>query len=284
MVCESASREDLEKVVSGLNCDSPLTGEIEQEAEQEATIVGQLVDSAIFYPVAFGGIWTTRTLLTIVLFNWSLKVLVEISAGIEYLRGRDPVLKEVITRVGPFDLKREPDVFTALVSAIISQQISTGAARSIYRRLCEASGGETMLLSGLLRLDGEGLRAVGVSAQKARYLRDLAEKVSSGEVCVKNVSALSNEAIISELTKVKGIGVWTVQMLLIFSLGRLDVFPGADLGIRTAIQRLYRKRKLPAKPAQLRKFEKLWQPYASIASWYCWRSLEFDEYKKARSR
>lgn len=203
----------------------------------------------------------------------------EISAGIDYLRSRDPVLEAVITRVGPFNLKREPDVFTSLVRAIVAQQISTGAARSIYGRLCEASGGETKLLEGLLRLDADGLRSVGVSAQKGRYLRDLAEKVSSGEVCVKSVSTLSNGEIIAELTKVKGIGVWTVQMLLIFSLGRLDVFPGADLGIRTAIQRLYKKRKLPTKPAQLRQYEELWQPYASIASWYCWRSLEFEEFK-----
>ena len=145
-------------------------------------------------------------------------------------------------------------------------------------------GGEKQVLSGLARLNLEELRAVGVSPQKARYLLDLATKVSSGVVCLERIPEMSNEEIIVALTQVKGIGVWTVQMLLIFSLGRLDVFPGGDLGIRTAIQRLYRKRTLPTKPAHLRKYEKLWQPYASIASWYCWRSLEFDEYKKKQAR
>lgn len=208
----------------------------------------------------------------------------EVAAGIEYLRTRDPVLREIIGRVGDFALKRERDVFTALVRAIVSQQISTGAARSIYGRLCERAGGEENLLAGLMELSAEELRAAGLSAQKARYLRDLAEKVTSGTVALERIGKLSNDEIVAELTQVKGIGVWTVQMLLIFSLGRLDVFPGADLGIRTAIQRLYRKRALPTKPGQLRRFEKLWQPYASIASWYCWRSLEFDEYKRKQAR
>lgn len=204
----------------------------------------------------------------------------EVAAGIAYLRDRDPILREIIERVGEFKLQREPHIFTALVSAIISQQISTGAARSIYQRLCERVGGEANLLEGLNGLNVEELRAVGVSPQKARYLLDLATKTASGEVLLERVSEMTNEEVIAELTKIKGVGVWTVHMLLIFSLGRLDVFPGGDLGIRTAIQRLYRKRKLPTKPGQLRKFEKLWQPYASIASWYCWRSLEFKENDK----
>lgn len=208
----------------------------------------------------------------------------EVAAGIAYLRDRDPVLREIIERVGEFKLRREPHIFTALVSAIISQQISTGAARSIYRRLCERVDGEANLLEGLTGLTVEELRAVGVSPQKARYLLDLATKTASGEVLLEGVSGMTNEEVIAELTKIKGVGVWTVHMLLIFSLGRLDVFPGGDLGIRTAIQRLYRKRKLPTKPGQLRKFEKLWQPYASIASWYCWRSLEFAEYKTKQAR
>ncbi|HEX7861686.1 MAG TPA: DNA-3-methyladenine glycosylase [Verrucomicrobiae bacterium] len=197
-----------------------------------------------------------------------------ILAGIEYLRGRDAILAAVIDRTGEFRLKRKRNIFVALVSAIVSQQISTGAARSIYRRLCERAGGEKGLLDCLLKSTPEELRSVGLSPQKQRYLRDLAEKVANGEVHLDALNKLSNEEIIAELTKIKGIGLWTVQMLLIFSLGRLDVFPGGDLGVRTAIRRLYRKRSLPTKPAQLRKYEKLWQPYGSIASWYCWRSLE----------
>ena len=208
----------------------------------------------------------------------------EVAAGIEYLRARDPILREIVDRVGRFALKKEPDVFTALVRAIVSQQISTGAARSIYGRLCERVGGENQLLRGLVALAEDELRLAGISTQKARYLRDLAEKVASGTVVLEGMQKLSNEQIIAELTQVKGIGVWTVQMLLIFSLGRLDVFPSGDLGIRTAIQRLYRKRALPTKPRELQRFEKLWQPYASIASWYCWRSLEFEEFKRKQAR
>jgi DNA-3-methyladenine glycosylase II len=207
-----------------------------------------------------------------------------VAAGIIYLRDRDPVLREIIDRVGEFRLSQEPDVFTALVRAIISQQISTGAARSIYRRLCEKSGGEGKLLEGLLACGNEELRTVGVSPQKARYLLDLAEKVSNRVVPLEGLQQLSNDEVIAQLTQVKGIGVWTVQMLLIFSLGRLDVFPSGDLGIRTAIQRLYRKRSLPTRPGQLRRFEKMWQPYASIASWYCWRSLEFEEFKRKEAK
>jgi DNA-3-methyladenine glycosylase II len=134
----------------------------------------------------------------------------------------------------------------------------------------------------LHRLSPEELRGAGLSLQKARYLRDLAEKIANKSVRIEGIHTRTNEEIIAELTQVKGIGVWTVQMLLIFSLGRLDVFPGADLGIRTAIQRLYRKRQLP-KAKQLKKFEKLWQPYASIASWYCWRSLELGRGKTKRA-
>jgi DNA-3-methyladenine glycosylase II len=147
---------------------------------------------------------------------------------------------------------------------------------AVYQRLLTAVGGEAHLLRGLQRLSADELRAAGLSPQKQRYLRDLAEKVTNGTVRIHAVNTMTNEEAVAELTQVIGIGKWTVQMLLIFSLGRLDVFPGDDLGIRTAIKKLYRKRLLP-KPRQLAKFEKLWQPYATIASWYCWRSLEFEE-------
>lgn len=208
----------------------------------------------------------------------------EISEGIAYLRSRDPVIGAVIDRVGPFALEPEPDLFKALVRAIISQQISTGAARSIYRRVTELTGGEERLLKGLAQSSAENLRAAGISSQKGKYLLDLAVKVSTGTVKLERIPELTNEEIIEELTQVKGIGVWTVHMLLIFSLGRLDVFPAGDFGVRSAIQRLYRKRSLPTKPTQLKKFQKLWQPYASIASWYCWKSLEFEDYKRKQAK
>ena len=200
----------------------------------------------------------------------------ELAAAIACLRERDPVLARVIDQVGPFTLEPEDDLFKSLVRSILAQQISTSAAHSIFKKLVALAGGESQLLSALVTLSPEELRSAGVSLQKTKYLRDLAEKAQAGIIQLEKISHLTNDEIILQLTQVNGIGVWTVQMLLIFSLGRLDVFPGADLGIRTAIKRLYRKRVLPTKPAQLRKFERLWQPYASVASWYCWRSLEFN--------
>jgi DNA-3-methyladenine glycosylase II len=200
----------------------------------------------------------------------------EVTRGVEFLRSRDPVLAQVIERTGPFALKPEKDVFKSLVRAIIAQQISTGAARSIYGKLLSAAGGEDRLIEDLQRLTPEEFRSAGVSPQKQRYLRDLAQKVAAGQVRIEAVQSMSNDEAIAELTQVVGVGKWTVQMLLIFSLGRLDVFPADDLGIRTAIKRLYRKRLL-TKARHLSKFEKLWQPYASIASWYCWRSLELKD-------
>jgi DNA-3-methyladenine glycosylase II len=200
----------------------------------------------------------------------------EVARGIAHLRERDPIIARVIDRAGPFSLKRDRDLFKSLVRAIIAQQISTAAARSIYQRLLTAIGGEEKLLAGLLKMTDAEFRAAGLSSQKTRYLRDLAQKVSGKRVRIQQVERMTNDEAIAELTQVVGIGKWTVQMLLIFSLGRPDVFPGDDLGVRTAIKKLYRKRLLP-KTKQLQKYEKLWQPYASIASWYCWRSLEFTD-------
>src|SRR5688572_32918726 len=138
----------------------------------------------------------------------------EVAAGISYLRGGDPVRGVIIDRVGEFVLNPERDIFNALVRAIISQQISTGAARAIYKRLCDRVGGEKKLRTALPTLSLQELRAVGLSQQKAGYLLDLATKVSEGTVVLTRLSELSNEQIIEQLTQVKGIGVWTVQMLL----------------------------------------------------------------------
>ena len=199
-----------------------------------------------------------------------------LSEAVSFLRERDPVLARVMDRAGPFTVTAEKDIFKSLVKAIVSQQISTGAARSIYGKLVKAVGGEGRLLLGLPTLSPEEFRAAGISPQKQRYLRDLADKVASRAVRIHEVQRMSNEEVIAELTQVVGVGRWTVQMLLIFSLGRLDVLPGDDLGVRTAIKKLYGKRVLP-KAKQLAKFEKLWQPYATIASWYCWRSLDLED-------
>ena len=196
-----------------------------------------------------------------------------VQRGVAHLVSRDAVMASLIQQVGGFTLSLEKDYFKALVRAILAQQISTSAARSITNRLIEASGGETNLLNGINSRSVEELRLLGISRPKAAYLKDLATHVLSGVVQLDRMEELSNEEVIEELTSVKGIGKWTAQMFLIFSLGRLDIFPADDLGVRAAIKNLYKKRSLP-KPKQLQKFEKLWHPYSSIASWYCWRSFD----------
>ena len=191
----------------------------------------------------------------------------------QHLSANDRVLRSVIDAVGPFTLRVERKRFAMLVRSIISQQISTGAARSIRRRLEELVAPQELTEASIGRLSADELRTAGVSPQKAGYLIDLAQKVSSGGVNLSRIGRLSNESVIQELTKVKGIGRWTAQMFLIFSLGRLDVFPHDDLGVRTAIRELYGFDELPDKE-QCLAIARPWSPYESVASWYCWRSIE----------
>lgn len=193
-----------------------------------------------------------------------------IAAGVAHLRQSDPVMGALIEQVGPFTLKRERDRFRMLVRSIISQQISTAAARSIRLRLEALVGGEISAES-LAELPVESLRGAGLSPQKTSYLQDLCDRVRSGAVRLDRVSRLDDEGVIEHLVQVKGIGRWTAQMFLLFCLGRLDVFPHDDLGVRAALQRLYGLDGLPDKRTSHALAEP-WRPYASIASWYCWRS------------
>jgi DNA-3-methyladenine glycosylase II len=197
----------------------------------------------------------------------------EIERGMRHLRKADPILREVIQRAGPFQLKLRHDRFHALVFSILAQQISGSAARSIRKKLEASLEPEGITAEQIRALRVEDLRKVGLSRQKATYILDLAQRVHCGELQLNRMGRLSDESVIEALVKVKGIGVWTAQMFLIFSLGRLDVFPHTDLGIRTAIQRLYGLDDLPDREVSHR-IAGPWRPYASIASWYCWRSLE----------
>ncbi len=197
----------------------------------------------------------------------------ERSNALEHLCAKDRVLRKVIDAVGPFTLRVERKRFAMLVRSIISQQISTGAARSIRRRLEDLVAPEGLTEASIGRLSADELRTVGVSPQKAGYLIDLAEKVANGGVHLSRIGRLSNESVIRELTQVRGIGRWTAQMFLIFSLGRLDVFPHDDLGVRTAIRDLYGFDELPEKE-QCLAIAKPWSPYESVASWYCWRLID----------
>ena len=206
---------------------------------------------------------------------------IQAQAAMQHLSQADPIMAKVIERVGPFELTSRQPYFFALVSSIISQQISTKAAAAILNRflsLFPASKPEEVIPSRLLALSVETLRTVGLSAQKARYAFDLAEKIELGEVNLENLENLSDEEIISQLTKVKGIGRWTVEMFLIFSLTRPDVLPIDDLGFRMAIQKLYGFEERPA-PKILRQFaqERGWSPHSSAATWYLWRSLNLKD-------
>jgi DNA-3-methyladenine glycosylase II len=191
-----------------------------------------------------------------------------------HLRGADPVMKAVIDAVGPFTLRLERDRFGMLVRSIISQQISTSAARSICMRLQELAGPNGMTAPNLAQFTVEQLRSVGLSPQKASYVADVASKVNDGMVNLRQIGRLPDERVVEQLTQVKGIGRWTAQMFLIFSLGRLDVFPHDDLGVRVAIRDRYGLADLPDKPTALA-IAAPWRPYASVASWYCWRTLDW---------
>jgi len=201
-----------------------------------------------------------------------------------HFRRHDPVMHGVIRLIGPYRLKPDgKDRFGMLVRSIISQQISMGAARSIRARLLQLVGSEAIKPEMILRQSTQQLRSVGLSPQKTSYLQDIATKVHSGEVPLTKLHRLSDEEVIEELIKMKGIGRWTAQMFLIFALGREDVFPIDDLGVRVAIERMYEYKKPPKREA-LVAIGQRWSPFASIGSWYCWRYIERSRLEAAQSK
>jgi DNA-3-methyladenine glycosylase II len=204
----------------------------------------------------------------------------DIQRARRHLRAADPVMKAAIDAVGPFTLRLERDRFGMLVRSIISQQISTSAARSIRRRLHDLAGPDGLNPTNLAQFTVDELRSVGLSPQKASYVADLACKVNDETVDLRQIGRLSDERIVAQLTQVKGIGRWTAQMFLIFSLGRLDVFPHDDLGVRMAIRDRYGLAALPDKCTAI-SIAALRRPYASVATWYCWRVLELNRKTKA---
>lgn len=193
-----------------------------------------------------------------------------LAPAVEHLRKGDPTFGTVLDAVGPCTLRLRRDRFDTLVRSILSQQLSTAAARTIRNRLVDQIG--IPRPDTLLALSDDEFRGCGVSLQKASYLRDLATRVGSGELPLGRLGRLSDEEVIERLISVKGIGRWTAQMFLIFSLGRPDVFPHDDLGIRNAIRRLYGFSEMP-KRDEMDAVAVPWRPYASIACWYLWQSL-----------
>jgi DNA-3-methyladenine glycosylase II len=192
--------------------------------------------------------------------------------AILHLKKVDPVLAGIINRVGRFAMNYDEPAFHSLAEAIVYQQLHGKAAATIFKRLTDLAG-EPLTPEGILKLSEEQLRGVGLSKQKLSYLRDLAQKTKSGELDFSGLADLSDAEVIQALTQVKGIGVWTAHMFLMFSLRRPDVLPTGDLGIQMAIRKHYRKRKLP-KPVHMEKIAKSWSPYRSVACWYLWRSMD----------
>jgi 3-methyladenine DNA glycosylase/8-oxoguanine DNA glycosylase len=192
------------------------------------------------------------------------------------LMRRDPVLRAIISKYGACGIKtgREADIFCGLVESIVSQQLSTKAAATIYGRLrALMPEGGPPTPAGILPLSDEALRGVGLSRQKVSYVRDLSRRVMDGSLKTDAFAAMTDDEVVAQLTQIKGIGRWTADMILIFRLARPDILPVGDLGIVKAVQKAYRLRKTPDAKRLVALGER-WRPYRSIASWYLWRSLE----------
>jgi DNA-3-methyladenine glycosylase II len=194
--------------------------------------------------------------------------------AIHHLRRADPVMGAIIERVGAYRIAfREPN-FESLAKAIVYQQLSGKVAAVIYGRL-SAAVKERMTHEEVLKLRPDRMRRLGLSKQKTAYIRDLARHTRDRRVVFEALPELPDEQVIEHLTQVKGIGVWTAHMFLIFALRRHDVLPTGDLGIRNAMKKAYSLEKLPS-PEEMEAIAAKWRPYCSVASWYLWRSLEPD--------
>ena len=193
--------------------------------------------------------------------------------AIYHLKKADGVLAAIIERVGPFRMQYREPTFQILVRSIIYQQLSGKAALTIFNRLNEAAKTEPLTPESILKLRPAKMRALGLSQQKTSYIRELARLTRAGELVFERLPALEDAEVIEHLTRVKGVGVWTAHMFLIFALRRPNVLPVGDLEVRAAIKRAYGLAELP-KPAEIERLAQAWHPYCSVASWYLWRSLE----------
>jgi len=199
------------------------------------------------------------------------------NAIVHHLTNVDPVMAELVARIGAPDLKpRRLPPFQSLAHAIIHQQLGSAAAGTILNRFKALFDGDTFPTpTEVVRLDADRLRTAGLSRQKANYIRDLAQKTIDGVVpSLKECDRLSDAELVERLTSIKGVGRWTVEMLLIFNLGRPDVLPVHDLGVRRGFQVAYRKRKMPT-PEQLDRYGTRWSPHRTTAALYLWRAADF---------
>lgn len=192
--------------------------------------------------------------------------------AVQHLKLSDPLLGGTIAKVGPCRMEFGPPEFHSLAEAIVYQQLNGKAAATIFKRFADLAG-EPLTPKGILKLSNEQMRAVGLSKQKTSYLRDMAERASRGDLDFTRLHEFTDDEVIAHLTQVKGVGVWTAHMFLMFTLQRPNVLPTGDFGVRMAMKKLYRKRKMPT-PEQMAKIAKSWEPYRSVACWYLWRSLD----------
>ncbi len=195
-----------------------------------------------------------------------------VAEAVEYLRSRDDVLARLIDRHGPCTLQPQKFYFPVMVETVISQQLSTKAARAIYNRLVDRVGRIYPRPADIIGIPDEDLRGIGFSRSKTAYIKNVAKLFQSRRTSPAKFRRMSDEEVLGMLTEVKGIGAWSAHMFLIFALGRLDVFPVGDLGLRNALIRVYRLRK--PTPARLQKIGKRWAPYRTIGSWYLWKSYD----------
>ena len=219
--------------------------------------------------------------------------------AVGHLKKSDPVMRAIIERIGPCRMQFGPPEFHSVAEAIVYQQLNGKAAVTIFKRFA-ALAGEPLTPEGILKLSDEQMRSAGLSKQKSAYLRDLAAKTAAGLLDFSRLPNLPDAEVIEHLTQVKGIGVWTAQMFLMFALKRENVLPTGDFGVRMAMYKHYldvqrskaaakksstgkkaapvkkgrkRKIKLPT-PEQMEKIAKCWEPYRSVACWYLWQSLD----------
>ena len=196
---------------------------------------------------------------------------------VKYLSKADPQLAGVIKTVGKYSIKIRTNAFQSLVESIIYQQLAGSAANIIYTRFINHYNNVLPKPIQIISTSDIELKSkIGLSSNKVQYLKDLSTKVEQGKINLELLSTMSDEEVIAELTLVKGIGRWTAEMFLIFCLGRPDILPVTDLGIRKAVHKLYSLPELP-KPAELLAISQPWRPHRTVASWYLWKSLsKFD--------
>jgi DNA-3-methyladenine glycosylase II len=193
-------------------------------------------------------------------------------AALKHLK-KDAVMAKIIERVGSLRMQYREPCFETLVRSIVYQQLSGKVAAVILARLHAAVGDGPLTPAAIMKLRPERMRRLGLSAQKTLYIRELAKHTRRGSIIFETLAEREDAEVIEHLTKVKGIGVWTAQMFLMFALRRSDVLPVADLGIRNAMKRAWGLDELP-KPAEMERIAAAWKPYTSIACWYLWRSLD----------